>query len=154
MRITLDRIHDAIHFEAHNHVGEAIDIGTAEKNGGLGRGVSPMQLILMAVAGCTGIDVLMILAKARQKVETFHIDVDGERDQSKHPAPFTSIHVHYTLTGELDSAHVERAVRLSMERYCSASANLRPTSIITYSFEANGVLHACTAPTAEPVLTS
>lgn len=138
MKIVLERDPDAVHFQARNESGDSIEIGTSEKNGGRGRGVGPMQALLMALAGCSAIDVLTILRKARQQVDTFRMEVDGDREQGKHPSPYQTIHVHYLVEGPCDADKVARAIQLSMEKYCSVSANLKPTSTITYSFELNG----------------
>jgi putative redox protein len=138
MQITLDRIHDAIHFEARNPAGDVVEIGTSASIGGLGRGAGPMQLLLMGVAGCSAIDVLSILAKMQQPVDDFRMVVDGERPKDTHPAPWEKIHLHFVVNGAVQPERVERAIFLSLTKYCSVSANLRPTSDITWSYEVNG----------------
>ena len=98
----------------------------------LGRiGPSPMELLLLGMAGCTGIDVIHILEKSRQPVTDCVVEIDGTRADTE-PKVFTHIHAIFTVTGKgLDPAKVERAVQLSAEKYCSASLMLGKTAEIT-----------------------
>lgn len=114
---------------------------TSVQQGGTGAAAGPMQLVLMGLGGCSGIDVVKILKKSRQDVKTFHIELDAERAQDEIPAVFTKIHARYILTGDLDPEKVRRAVDLSLEKYCSVARMLQKTATITYSFSVNGVLH-------------
>ena len=76
-----------------------------------------MEVVLMALAGCSTMDVLSILEKMKQKVDSYHVDVDGEREPDQVPAVFTKIHLTYKLEGDLDPTKVNRAVQLSQEKY-------------------------------------
>ncbi|RYZ32409.1 MAG: OsmC family peroxiredoxin, partial [Sphingobacteriales bacterium] len=96
-------------------------------------GARPMEMLLMGLAGCSAIDVILILKKQRQVIEDFRITVEGQRPADVTPAPFQSIHLHYILKGDLDEDKARRAIVLSMDKYCSATAQLRPTASITYS---------------------
>lgn len=92
---------------------------------GKGRGLSPMQLALVALGGCTAIDVISILQKARQDVTDLKIRVEGERAE-EHPRRYTRIEMVYEVHGRgLNPATVERAVALSEEKYCSVSATFK-----------------------------
>lgn len=93
-----------------------------------------MQLLLMALGGCSAIDIISILKKQRQEVEDLKIIVDGEREQVKDGAAvFETIDVKFMLKGKIDKEKAERAVALSMEKYCSVTKTLEKTAKITYS---------------------
>ena len=102
---------------------------------GDGPGVSPMQMLLLGVGGCTMVDVISILQKQRKYIEGVEIVLEGERG-ADFPKPWETIHMHYIITGvELDPAQVERAIKLSKEKYCGASATLAGVAKITFDFE-------------------
>lgn len=108
------------------------------EHGGSGAGPAPMETVLMALAGCTGMDVVSILRKMRAPLGGLRIEVEAER-ATDHPRVFTAIHLRYHLTGEgLRPEQVVRAVTLSQERYCSVSRMLRATARITYEVLLNG----------------
>ncbi len=120
---------DGLKFEAISQEGYAFTI-----DGKREEGVGAMDLLLFSVAGCTAVDVVIILKKQRQPVEGVTVKVSGER-ATEHPKVFTKIHIHYTVKGDLDPKKVERAIQLSEEKFCSASAMLRKTAEITNSYE-------------------
>ena len=138
MKVSVERKGSKIHFEGTNKNGHTMEMGTVPKNGGDG-GVSPMEGLLMSLAGCSGIDILMILAKGRQQVDDFKADVDADRENGKIPSLFTAIRIHYSFEGDLDQAKVERAIKLSVEKYCSVAMILGKTAPITWSYAINGV---------------
>jgi putative redox protein len=95
---------------------------------------SPMELVLMAAGGCSSVDVVSILGKARQQVSACRCDVTGQRADAT-PAVFTDIHLHFVVTGHAVAAqHVERAVALSADKYCSVAKMLEASVRITHSF--------------------
>lgn len=99
--------------------------------GGSDRGPRPKALLLSALAGCTGMDVVAILKKMRMPFASFSVDVSGELTD-EHPKVFRALHVTYRFTGEeLDRAKIERAVELSQTTYCGVTAMLRKTAEIT-----------------------
>ena len=103
--------------------------------GGRNLGVRPMEMLLLGMGGCTEFDVLLILRKARQRVTDCVVELDAERAESD-PKVFTRIHAHFIITGHgLDLRHVERAIDLSAEKYCSASIMLGATATITHDYE-------------------
>ena len=98
-------------------------------------GPSPMELILIGTGGCSAYDVVHILEKGREPVEDVVCDVTAGRAETD-PKVFTKIHLHFTVTGRgLNPAKVERAVGLSIEKYCSASAMMAKTAEVTHGFE-------------------
>lgn len=135
MQVELVRVDDAFHFEALGKSGVAQHIDAAADIGGHNAGARPMEMMLMGLAGCSAIDVILILKKQKQVIEDFRLKVDGLREKDAIPAPFKKIHITYLLKGQLDPEKVRRAIDLSMDKYCSATAQLRPSTEITYSFE-------------------
>ena len=100
-----------------------------------GIGMKPSELLLVAVASCSAVDVVNILAKKRMTLTYFEISVSGEQDQDP-PWTYRKIHLHYTLAGEnLTSAAVSQAIQLSEEKYCSVAATVKATAPITTDFE-------------------
>ncbi len=100
-----------------------------------GIGMKPSEMLLVALASCTAVDVVEILAKKRQELTGLEIGVSAEQD-SDPPWTFRKIHLTYKLTGKnLTEKAVEQAIELSEEKYCSVAATIRPTAQITYSYE-------------------
>ena len=98
-------------------------------------GIRPMEMLLLGMGGCTAIDVVMILQKAREAVTDVVVEIAGERADSV-PRVYERIHVHYVVTGRgLKKSAVERAIRLSAEKYCSATLMLAATADVTHDFE-------------------
>src|SRR5688572_17167206 len=96
---------------------------------------SPVELLLLALGSCTGVDVISILQKKRQVVSEYHIEVTGDR-REQHPRSFTEMHVRHILRGRnLNAKAVEQAIELSETKYCSVAATLRPTVNILSTFE-------------------
>ncbi|CCH52294.1 OsmC family protein [Fibrisoma limi BUZ 3] len=135
MHVELVRVDDAFHFQATGTAGVALDIDGSTDIGGHNAGARPMEMLLMGLASCSAIDVILILKKQKQVIDDFRLRVDGLREKDATPAPFQKIHITYLLKGQLDANKVQRAIDLSMDKYCSATAQLRPTAEITYSFE-------------------
>jgi putative redox protein len=139
MKINLNRVDDAFHFEAENEDGKIISIDAAEAIGGGNNGVRPMQLLLMGLGGCSGIDVINILKKQRQVIGGFGIEIDANRFENVEPSLFENIHISFKLEGEnLEGKKVLRAVGLSMEKYCSVTAILEKTAKIEFDAYLNG----------------
>jgi putative redox protein len=107
-------------FTGRNSAGGLVQIGTFQRQPGIG----PMEMLLLGVAGCTGMDIVSILEKKRQILGRFEVRVRGKRAET-YPMVYTEIEVTYHLWGEqIDPAAVEQAIHLSEEKYCSASAML------------------------------
>ena len=100
--------------------GHSVVMDTNDSN----KGVSPMEMLLLGVGGCTSIDVLSILKKSKQDIIDFEIRVEAEREE-KHPRVFKEIKIHYIIKGrKISESHVKRAIELSTEKYCGASITL------------------------------
>ncbi len=134
MKIQLRRKNNAVHFEAVNEDGAAIQMDGSPAVGGQNLGFRPMQLLLAALGGCSTIDIIGILKKQRQEVRDIKIVVDGQREPGVEPSLFQAIHVHFELTGNLDEDKVRKAVDLSMQKYCSVAKTLEKTATIAYDF--------------------
>lgn len=103
--------------------------------GGRNLGPRPMEMLLLGAGGCTSIDVISILEKSRQKVTDCYVDITAERAED-HPKVFTKIHMHFVVTGrDIKPEVVARAIKLSAEKYCSASIMLGATAAMTHDFE-------------------
>ncbi len=139
MNIRLHRLDDAYHFVASNEEGNQVHLDVTPEEGGGGQGAGPMQMMIMSLGGCSAIDVISILKKGRQRIETFDVEIDYARAEGEVPSLFTTIHVHYVLTGDLDAAKVRRAVALSLGKYCSVARIIEKTATITSSCSVNGV---------------
>lgn len=96
---------------------------------------SPMEALLMAVAGCTMVDVVSIMEKKRQPLSEYRIEISGDR-REEHPRAFTKIHLKHIVKGEnVQAEALAQAIELSDEKYCSVAGTIRPTVEITTSFE-------------------
>lgn len=138
MRIELKRLDDAFHFEAINETGNIAHMDAGESTGGHNKGVRPMQMLIMGLGGCSAIDIIMILKKQKQIIEDFEISIDAERQKDVEPAFWEIVEIHYKLKGEIDPAKAERAVALSLEKYCSVSKTLEIAGAkITYKVSVN-----------------
>lgn len=135
MKIELKRINQAVHFEGFNEEGHSILIDGSPDYGGEGKGVRPMQLLLMSLAGCSSIDIVFLLKKMRQPLEDIRVEVTGNRSTDEIPAVFKHIQLHFILRGELDETKVAKAISMSVEKYCSVARMLEKTAGITWTFE-------------------
>lgn len=129
------KLSEGVTFIAESGSGHAIVVDGSPDVGGRNLGARPMELVLMGTGACSAIDVVLILRKARQVIEDCVVELEAERAESE-PKVFTRIRMHYVVTGKgLNPAQVERAINLSKDKYCSASAMLAKTAEITADFE-------------------
>ena len=137
MKVTLNRVNDAFHFKLKNERGHVVDVDSRAEFGGSDLGASPMELVLMGVAGCSAIDMISILKKQRQEITSFNAEVEGERVQIEEAKPFKEITVVFYLEGKIDPEKAKRAAELSFEKYCSVSKTLDPNIKIDYKVVLN-----------------
>lgn len=129
------------HFRARNESGLTVDIDDATAyEDSVGSGASPMQLLLMALGGCSGLDIMSILLKSRQQVERFDMEVTGQKPDGTSPSVYNNIHVRFIFEGEVDPSKARRAIGLSLGKYCSVAATLGKSAEIGYDFMVNGEL--------------
>lgn len=126
-------------FSGSTPSGHEIKMDAATEIGGQNSGPRPTELLLHAIAGCTGIDIISILQKMRLNPSSFRIEIDGTR-ADEHPKRFTNIHILYALEGELPEEKVARAITLSKDKYCSVSHSVNADISVSYSI--NGIAGA------------
>jgi putative redox protein len=122
-------------FVAESGSGHAVVVDSSPDVGGKNLGARPMELVLMGTGACSAIDVIHILRKARLAVTDCVVELDAER-ATEDPKVFTRIRFHYVITGKaLTPAQVERAIKLSKDKYCSASAMMAKTAALEWDYE-------------------
>ena len=115
--------------------GHAIVMDGPQDHGGRNLGMRPMEMLLLGMGGCTEFDVMMMLRKSRQDVSSCEVQLEAQRAETE-PKVFTAIHAHFVIYGtNLNEKHVQRAIALSAEKYCSASIMLEKTAKITHDYE-------------------
>ncbi len=124
-----------VSFVGESESGHALVMDGAPEGGGRNLGLRPMETVLIGAGGCTAYDVVHILRKSRAAITDCVVEIDADR-APEDPKVFTRIHLHFIVTGKgLKAPQVERAIHLSAEKYCSASAMLAKTAAITHDFE-------------------
>ena len=136
VKVELSRVEGDYHMVAVNDRGNVIHLDDGGKEGGLGAGFGPMQSLLASVGGCSTIDVVAILKKQRQELKDIKVTITAEREQGVTPSLYSEVHAHFKLFGNIDKDKAEKAVNLSIEKYCSVAETLRRAGAkVTYSFE-------------------
>ena len=134
MKVSIKWI-DGVSFVGESETGHAVVLDGAPENGGRNIGMRPMEMLLIGMGACTSFDVVTILKKARQPIINCVAQIEAER-ADEIPKVFTKINVHFVVTGaSLNPLQVERAVKLSAEKYCSASIMLGKVCEISHDFE-------------------
>ncbi len=134
MKARIKWVEDVL-FLAESGSGHGIVIDGPPEHGGRNLGVRPMELLLMGVGSCSAFDVVHILKKGRHPVEDCEVQISAERAETV-PKVFTRIHLHFIVKGRgLSESAVERAVKLSAEKYCSASIMLGKAAEVTHDFQ-------------------
>jgi len=125
---------EGLTFVARGPSNHWVVLDTSESGGGHGAGSSPMEVLLMALGGCTGMDVVSILAKMKESYAGFRVEMSGERAE-EHPHRFTRIYIDYYLTSDsVLTDNVVKAVRLSAEKYCSVGWTLAPRVTLVHRY--------------------
>lgn len=126
---------DGMTFIGESESGHGIVMDASPEVGGRNLGPRPMEMLLLGAGGCSSIDVMMILKKSRQAVSDCYVEMSAERAETD-PKVFTKIHMHFVVKGkDIKPEAVEKAVKLSAEKYCSASIMLGATAEMTHDFE-------------------
>lgn len=123
--IIVSRVHGEYGFEARDQSGKQINMDTSPDHGGENYGVRPMQSLLMALGGCSGIDIVSILKKQRQELKDLTLQITGEREKDKVPALWVKVHVSFIMSGQIDMEKAKYAAALSIDKYCSVAETLR-----------------------------
>jgi putative redox protein len=125
IQIDINRVNGDFGFEAKDAKGHVVRIDTSPEDGGKNFGVRPMQLLLMGLGGCSGIDIVSILKKQRQVVEGFSMHIQGDRFAGKVPSLWEKIHIVFELRGDINPEKARKACELSVEKYCSVAQTIR-----------------------------
>jgi putative redox protein len=140
----LVKLETGMQFDAEGGSGHHITLDAAEHGGGHNAGSRPMELLLMGLGGCTGMDIISIIRKKRQQVTGYEVHVSGIRAED-HPMVFVEITVEHIVTGyHIQPEAVARAIQLSKERYCGAGAMLGKVAHLTHTFR---IVEAAEVPT-------
>jgi putative redox protein len=132
-KITLKRTDNDYQFQTLDETGQVMTMDIPADQGGHGNGVRPMQALLSALGGCSGIDVVMILNKQKETIDHYEMEIIGERAVGKEPALWETIHVVFKLKGSMTKEKAEKACALSIDKYCSVAATLRAAgAVITW----------------------
>jgi len=123
LRATLKQV-DGFHLVGKSHSNHWVSMDGSVNSGAEDAGSRPKELLLLALGGCTAFDIHMVLAKRRVKPARFEVDMEAD-EATEHPMVFTEIRLTYRFEGDVPVADLERAIRLSEEKYCSVSAMLR-----------------------------
>jgi len=130
MKLELNRREKPYVFELENENGTICKIDSSKDIGGKEKGLTPMELLAGALAACISIDILMILNKQSIELDNYSVSVDAKKKNSV-PSPFEEIHLVFTMNKEIDLNKVQRAIQLSIDKYCSVKESLNPEIIIT-----------------------
>ncbi len=129
---------NGMQFESETGSGHKVLMDARKEVGGEDQGPRPMELLLAALGGCTGMDVVSILRKMRVEVDSYDMEIEGD-NASEHPKYFTDIRITYRFSGsDIGEDKVIKAINLSREKYCSVSYMLKQAAKITYFYDING----------------
>jgi putative redox protein len=137
MKIHIHRLNDAYLFEARNEANVTMQMDANPEIGGGDAAFRPVQALVASLGGCSGIDVIMILKKQKQQIDDFDIEIEAEREKDKTPSLVTGIHLKFKLKGKIDADKLEKAIELSIGKYCTVAKMLEKTAKITYSYQIN-----------------
>lgn len=135
VKIELERLDNDFLMQAKNDRGNLVTLDASPADGGQGKGFGPMQVLLAGMGGCSAIDVISILRKQREPLEDIKITIEGEREPGAVPSLYQSVHAHFKLYGNINLEKAQKAVALSVEKYCSVAKTLEKTATITHSVE-------------------
>ena len=138
MKVFLERVNSDYLFEVENKNGQKVLLDNSSKTSGKVEGVSPMELLLMGVAGCSAIDIIAILGKQKINPLSLKMEVNGLRKLKEVPALFYQIDIIIYLEGDIDYEKALRAAKLSYDKYCSVSKMLEKTAKINHEVILNG----------------
>lgn len=139
MHVNLKRINSNYNFVAVNSNNNSFNIDASKELGGDENGFRPMELLLAALGGCSSIDVILILKKQKIVLDSIEVEINGDRQTVGNNAYslFKNIEVHFIIKGKVELKKLERAVCLSLEKYCSVAKILEPTTTISHKITLN-----------------
>jgi len=134
MEINLVRKNKKFNFEAENPAGQIVEIDARPEIGGEGKGFRPMEMLLVGLGGCSGIDIVNVLQKQKEPLDDVKINIKASRRDEEMPPIFDVINIHFDLFGALNQQKVERALALTFEKYCSVSNILGRSATLNYTY--------------------
>ena len=138
VEIIMERVEGDYGFEAKDALGHSVKMDSSVENGGTNFGTRPTQLLLMGLGSCSGIDIVAILNKQKQTINSFKMRITGQREKDKTPALWETIHMVVELTGDVDQDKASRACALSVDKYCTVAETLRRAGAkITWEVKVN-----------------
>ena len=136
MEINLIRKSGKFNFEAENETGFTVELDANPAIGGEGKGFRPMEMLLVGLGGCSGIDMVNILTKQKEDLADIKINIKASRVNAE-PSIFEEINIQFNLTGNLSVQKVERALQMTFDKYCSVSNILGRSATINFSYSIN-----------------
>ncbi len=137
MKINIHRLDSGFHFEASNAANVKLQMDASAAAGGNNNGFTPVEALVASLGGCSGIDVISILNKQKQKIDDFNVEIEANRAQDQIPAIVTDVHLKFILKGAIDEGKLDRAIKLSLDKYCTVARMIGATTKITYSYIVN-----------------
>jgi len=134
MEINLVRKSGKFNFEAQNSGGFTVDLDAKAEIGGEGKGFRPMEMLLIGLGGCSGIDVVNVLTKQKEPLDDVKISIRATRKDQEMPPIFDVINIHFDLYGALSVQKVERALAMTFDKYCSVSNILERSASLNYTY--------------------
>jgi putative redox protein len=125
IQIDITRKEGDFGFVGTDAAGHTVRMDTSPEGGGSNFGIRPMQMLLIGLGGCSGIDIVSILKKQRQTVDSISMKIEGEREPGKEPSLWKGVHLVFELKGNIDPEKARRACELSMDKYCSVAETMR-----------------------------
>jgi putative redox protein len=136
MAITLKRIDEHFKLEATNERGDIMHTNGSPGIGAEGTGFRPMETLLISLAGCSAIDIINVLNKSRQKIESFEMKISGTKREGI-PSPYETIDVLFILQGKIKEDKMQKAIELTRTKYCSVYFSLHPDIEVSFRYEIN-----------------
>ena len=137
MEINLIRKSGKFNFEASNEAGFTVELDAKQAIGGEGKGFRPMEMMLVGLGGCSGIDMVNVLTKQKEPINDIKININATRKEEEMPPIFDVIDIHFNLFGDLSVPKVERALQMTFDKYCSVANILSRSAIINYTYTIN-----------------
>jgi putative redox protein len=137
MEINLIRKSGKFNFEAQNDNGFTVELDAKPAIGGEGKGFRPMEMLLVGLGGCSGIDMVNVLTKQKEPLNDIKINIKATRKDEEMPPIFDVIDIHFNLYGDLNTQKVERALQLTFDKYCSVSNILGRSATINFTYTIN-----------------
>ncbi|HEX8609201.1 MAG TPA: OsmC family protein [Pedobacter sp.] len=134
MEIKIIRKSGKFNFEAENETGFKVELDAKQAIGGEGKGFRPMEMLLVGLGGCSGIDMVNVLSKQKEPLDDIKIKINATRKDEEMPPIFDVIDIHFDLYGELNLQKVERALALTFDKYCSVSNILGRSATLNFTY--------------------